>query len=178
MGRTKTPRRPRRPRPVNPLAHLVAMQGAARLTLDDRIQWQANLADALAAVRTGRAQQPEWAVLFDGINVVEELCLMRLARDDADVVPRAQAAVCAVLDRLQATGMRAARADELHALGDLVAAFADLMAGITHQQRFEADSRVAARVRRVLSSRAPLEAGVRVVDASTIETLAGRGAAC
>ena len=167
MSRNSKPRKAYRPRSVNKQAHLMAMQGAAKLTLDDRIAWQANLADALAAVRTGRAQREDWATLFDAINVVEELVRMRLARDEQDVVPTAQAAVCSVLDRLQATGVRAAKADELRALGDLVAAFADLMQGITHQERFEADERVAARVRRVLAS-AKVEPGTRVIDAAAI----------
>lgn len=168
MGRSKQPRKAYRPAGVNVHAHLMAMQGAALLTLDDRIAWQANLADALAAVRTGEAQREQWATLFDAINITEELVRMRLARDEHDVVPRAQAAVCAVLDRLQATGVRAVRAEELRALGEVVAAFADLMAGITHAQRFAADQRVATRVRRVLSSPAPQEPGVRVIDASAI----------
>ena len=172
MARSKPPRKAYRPAGVNVHAHLMAMQGAAKLTLDDRIAWQSNLADALAAVRTGQALQPQWATLFDAINVVEELVRMRLARDEHDVVGRAQAAVCAVLDRLQATGVRAARADELRALGDLVSAFADLMAGITHAQRFEADHRVVTRVRRVLADKP--EPGVRVIDAAALPTTHAR----
>lgn len=163
MGRTAKPRKAYRPRGVNPTAHLMAMKGAALLTLTDRIRWQAELADALAAVRTGKAGRPQWAALFDAINLVEELCRMGLAMDTADVVPRAQAAVCASQDRLKATGVRAARAAELQALGDLVAAFADLMEGITHAQRFEAEERVAARIRRVLSESTP---DVRVFEAA------------
>jgi hypothetical protein len=168
MPGTRKPGKRYRPRGVNAQAHVMAMQGACLLSLDDRLAWQMKLAEALAAVRTGKAVREQWAAIFDAINLVEELVRMRLARDEHDVVPRAQAAMCAVLDRLQATGVRAARAAELQALGDLVAAFADLMAGITHAERFDAETRVAARVRRVLAEKP--EPGVRVVEANALPT--------
>ena len=168
MGNTRKPRKAYRPRPVNNLATLMAMQGACLLSVEDRMAWQDALHDALTAVRTGVAQRAQWAALFDAINLVEELCRMGLAKDTADVVPTAQAAVCAILDRLQAIGVRSARAAELQALRELVGAFADLMAGITHKERFDAEARVAERVRRVLSQKPTAGADVRIFDADKL----------
>lgn len=165
MGRSTKPRKAYRPGRVNPLAMLAAFQGSALLTLDDRLAWQSELHEALTAVSRGQAKKAQWASLFDAINLTEELCRMRLATDADGVVPAAQDAVCAVLDRQQASGVRAVRATELQALRDLVAAFADLMAGITHKDKYEAETRVAERVRRVLAKPAQRE-GVRVFDAA------------
>lgn len=164
MGRTTKPRKAYRPGRVNPLAMLAAMQGAALLTLDDRLTWQNELHDALTAVRTGTAKKAQWAALFDAINITEELCRMRLAQDTANVVGTAQDAVAAILDRQRDTGVRAARASELQALRELVSEFADLMAGITHRDKFAAEARVAERVRRVLAQ----PDGVRVIDAQVV----------
>lgn len=163
MGRTAKPRKRYRPHGVNLQSVAVAIQGAALLTLEDRIAWQQDLADALAAVRTANASRDQWAALFDAINICEELCRMRLASDDQEVVPRAQAAVVAILDRMRDSGVRSARGAELAALADLVAAYADLMEGITHQQRDDAIQRAAARIRHVLASAAPT-GDVRVVE--------------
>lgn len=165
MGRSTKPRKAYRPGHVNPLAMLAAMQGAALLTLDDRLTWQNELHDALTAVRTGTAKKAQWAALFDAINITEELCRMRLARDTANVVDTAQDAVAAILDRQRDTGVRAARASELQALRELVSSFADLMAGITHRDKFEAEARVAERVRRVLAQ----PEGVRVIHAQVVD---------
>lgn len=165
MGRSTKPRKAYRPGRVNPLAMLAAMQGAALLSLDDRLAWQNELHDALTAVRTGTAKKAQWAALFDAINITEELCRMRLARDTANVVDTAQDAVAAILDRQRDTGVRAARASELQALRELVSEFADLMAGITHRDKFEAEARVAERVRRVLAQ----PEGVRVIDAQVVD---------
>ena len=140
-----------RPRGVNPTAHLVAIQGACLLSLDDRTRWALTLDAAIQAVRTGTATEADWRTLFDGVNLVEQLVLMRLARDPAGVVWAAQDACTAIIDRQRTSGVRAARAAELGALADLRAAWVTLMDGITHAQRFAADEAVARRVRRALA---------------------------
>ena len=176
MAANRKPRKAYRPRPVNALAMVAAIQGACLLSVEDRLAWQEQLHDALTAVRTGAAQRAQWAALFDAINLVEELVRMGVAKDPAEVVPTAQAAVCAILDRLQATGVRSARAAELQALRDLVAAFADLMAGITHAERFNAEARVAERVRRVLSQKPKAGAYVRIFNAEKLPLKGGASA--
>lgn len=172
MGRNRKPSKPYRPRGVNLLAHQMAMQGACRLSRDDRLAWLASVHEALAAVRTGRAQRPQWAALFDAINYIEEFCRMGICRDDDGLVQAAQDAVSAVLDRQLQTGVRAARAAELAALGDVVTGYADVLSAVTHSQMFECQTRVAARVRRVLRSPAP-PAGVRVIEAEAVSQPTG-----
>ena len=151
-----------RPRGINPAAHLVAMQGAARLSLDDRTVWALQLDGAIQAVRVARAAESDWRCIFDAVNLVEEFCRMRLARDEGGVVERAQEACVAILDRQRATGTRAARAAELRALQALQEAWIDLLAGVTHAERFRADERVARRVRAALAGQAP--AGAQVIE--------------
>jgi hypothetical protein len=151
-----------RPRGVNPTAHLVAIQGACLLSLDDRTRWALTLDSAIQAVRTGTATEADWRTLFDGVNLVEQLVIMRLARDPAGLVQAAQDACVAITDRQRTSGVRAARAAELGALADLRAAWVTLMDGITHAQRFAADEAVARRVRRALAGGLP---GARVVEA-------------
>ena len=151
-----------RPRGVNPAAHLVAMQGACRLSLDDRTVWALQLAGAIDAVRRAQAAEADWSCIFDCVNLVEEFVLMRLARDDGGVVERAQEACVAILDRQRATGTRAARAAELQALAALQEAWIFLLENVTHAERFAAGERVARRVRAALAGHAPQ--GARVIE--------------
>jgi len=151
-----------RARGVNMAAHLVAMQGAARLSLDDRTVWALQLDGAIQAVRVAQAAESEWRCIFDAVNLVEEFCRMRLARDDGGVVERAQDACVAILDRQRASGTRAARAAELQALQALQLAWIDLLAGVTHAERYRAEERVARRVQAAV--RGCIGPGVRVVE--------------
>lgn len=151
-----------RPRGVNPAAHLVAMQGACRLSLDDRTVWALQLAGAIDAVRRAQAAEADWRCIFDCVNLVEEFVRMRLARDDGGVVERAQEACVAILDRQRATGTRAARAAELQALAALQEAWIFLLENVTHAERFAAGERVARRVRAALAGHAPQ--GARVIE--------------
>jgi hypothetical protein len=167
MGRNRKPAKPYRARPVNRHAHEMAMRGAALLTRDNRVAWLLALRDALAAVRTGTAQRPQWAALFDAINLIEEFVRMGVCRDDAGLVQAGQDAVAAILARQQHTGVRAGRAAELAALGDVVTAYSDVLAAVTHAQLYECEARVAARVRRLMLS-PTVPAGVCVIDAETL----------
>ena len=151
-----------RPRGVNLRAHLMAMQGACRISLDDRTVWALKLDGAIGAVRRARATEADWSLIFDAVNLVEEFCRMRLARDEGGVVERAQEACIAILDRQRATGTRAARAAELQALAALQEAWIFLLENVTHAQRFAADERVARRVRAALAGHAP--EGARVIE--------------
>lgn len=172
MARNRKPRKAYRPRGVNPLAHVMAMQGAAALTRDDRLAWLTGLHEALAAVRTGSAQRPQWAALFDAINLIEQFTLMGICRDDDGLVATSQDAVAAILDRQAQSGVRAARAAELAALGDVVTSYADVLAAVTHAQMYEAQARVAERVQRVLRSPEP-PPGVRVFEAAAVSSAKG-----
>jgi uncharacterized protein (UPF0147 family) len=112
------------------------------------------------AVARGQASQAHWREIFDAVNLVEQLVIMRKAQDPHGLVQAAQDACEAILDRQRATGVRAARAAELAALHALRAGWVELMSGITQAERFAAGEAVAHRVRRALAGGEP---GARVV---------------
>jgi hypothetical protein len=149
-----------RPRGVNPTAHLVAMMGVSWLSRDDQTLWALAIDDAVRAVARGQASQAHWREIFDAVNLVEQLVIMRKAQDPHGLVQAAQDACEAILERQRATGVRAARAAELAALHALRAGWVELMSGITQAERFAAGEAVAHRVRRALAGGEP---GARVV---------------
>jgi hypothetical protein len=149
-----------RPRGVNPTAHLVAIQGVSWLSRDDQTLWALAIDDAVRAVARGQASQAHWREIFDAVNLVEQLVIMRKAADPHGLVQSAQDACEAILDRQRATGVRAARASELAALHELRAGWVELMSGITQAERFAAGEAVQHRVRRALAGGEP---GARVV---------------
>jgi hypothetical protein len=111
-------------------------------------------------VARGQASQAHWREIFDAVNLVEQLVIMRKAQDPHGLVQAAQDACEAILDRQRATGVRAARASELAALHELRAGWVELMSGITQAERFAAGEAVQHRVRRALAGGEP---GARVV---------------
>ena len=144
-----------RPRGVNPTAHLVAIHGAALLSRDDRTVWALELRGALDAVREARATKAHWDTIFDSVNLAEELVRVRLASDPSGVISDAQQACADIIQRMQTTGTRAARAGELAALWDLEAAMIDILATVTHAERFKAEERIRARTRAARAGKIP-----------------------
>jgi hypothetical protein len=140
-----------RPRGINPQAHVMAMQGAALLSLADRERWALQLLLALDDVRRGQAGEQAWTEIFNTINLAEALVLQRVARDPQGTVRAAQDACVAILERQRTTGTRAARAGELAALRELQAAWVDLLDGITHSERFAAEELVERRTKAALA---------------------------
>ena len=155
-----------RPRGVNPTAHLVAIHGAALLGRDDRTIWALQMRDALEAVARGKAQRQHWGVIFDSVNLAEELCRMRLASDPDGVIAGAQAACAEIIQRQQTTGTRAVRAGELAALRCLEVAMIDILATVTHSERFRAEETIRARTRAAQAGGIP---GAVVIDSTTLE---------
>lgn len=149
-----------RPYGINLTVHEVAIQGASRLSLDDRLAWGLALEAAISAIRTATATEADWSTVFDGVNLVEQLVRMRLAPDTDGLVQAAQDACVAITDRQRATGVRAARATELAALTDLRASFVGLMDGISHSERLAADNAVKRRRHHALAGGIP---GARLV---------------
>lgn len=157
-----------RPRPVNPQAHLVAIQGAAWLSVDDQTAWALEIEDAVTAVARGKAKAEDWKVIFDSVNLVEALVRMRRAHDPCGLVDAAQEACVAILDRQRDTGSRAVRASELAALHDLRAGWVTLMSGITQAERFQAGELVQRKVHHALAGGIP---GARLVEAPSEQHL-------
>lgn len=142
MPRSNKPRKRYRPRGINPTAHLVAMHGAALLTLDDRTVWAALLDDAITAVGRAQATEDQWEVIFNASALAEQLVLDRLASDEGGVIAAAKEACRAILTR---PGTRAVRAPELAALRALQADWIDMLSGISHSEKFHAEMRIEAR---------------------------------
>ena len=141
MPRSSRPRKAYRPRGVHPQAHLVAMQGAARLSIDDRTIWALELDAAITAVGRGAAAVKQWDVIFAAVALAEQLVIDRLATDSG-VIEAAQEACRAILSR---SGTRAVRSVELAALRALQADWIALLDGLTHSQKFQAEERIALR---------------------------------
>ena len=115
MGRTRKPAKAYRPRGVNPQAHLMAIQGAALLTRDDRVAWLTALRDALAAVRTGtvagfaayvgKHHSSDATTVFVDADTLQAVAVLNLgtptepghADDTATLKPKATAAYSALL---------------------------------------------------------------------------------
>ena len=155
-----------RPRGVNPTAHLVAITGAALLSRDDRTVWALQMYDALDAVAKGKAQRQQWGVIFDAVNLAEELTRMGLASDPDGVIRDAQDACAEIIRRQQATGTRAVRAGELAALRCLEVSMIDILAAVTHSERLRAEERIRARTREAQAGRIP---GAEVIDPAVLE---------
>jgi hypothetical protein len=161
----RTAQRPKRsksyrPRPVNREAHLVAIMGAALLSQDDQEDWVDRIDRALYAVACGDATQADWREVFDALNLVEQLVIMRKAQDPNGLVQAVQDACVAILDRQRATGAASLLGNELSALFELREAFVTLLSGITHGERFQAGEAVRHRLRRALAGGEP---GARLV---------------
>jgi hypothetical protein len=122
--------------------------------------------DALDAVARGKAQRQHWGVIFDAVNLAEELTRMGLASDPDGIISGAQEACAEIVRRQQATGARGVRAGELAALRCLEAAMIDILAAVTHSERFRAEERIRARTREAQAGRIP---GAEVIDPAVLE---------
>jgi 3-mercaptopyruvate sulfurtransferase SseA len=80
---------------------------------------------------------------------------VRLASDPSGVISDAQQACADIIQRMRTTGTRAARSGELAALWDLEAAMIDILATVTHAERFRAEERIRARTAAALAGKIP-----------------------
>ena len=139
-----------RPKGANPLAHLMAIQGAALLSKSDALLRAELLAMAVSDITKGDMTSKPWTQVFDGINMAEEWCRMGIA-DGLGAIEELQTVILAVWDRHKATKSTALYADEVKALREFVGCYVDLLQGVTHQQYFRAQMAVEERTRRVLA---------------------------
>jgi hypothetical protein len=140
-----------RPKGSNPTAHLMAIQGAAKLDINDVLKFVAPLDAAVEAARQGKANKEHWQAVFNAINLIEELIRRKVAQDEDGAIEAMQQAVIDALDRLKQTGSKTLKAQEINALLDLLGVYTDLLSGITHSELFEAELGVQRRLIRVLS---------------------------
>lgn len=153
-----------RPRGVNPTAHLMAMMGAARMSNTDALTRALRLQGCIEKASRAEAEVNDWRHVFDCVNIVEELCRLKVARG-LDLVGRLQEVIADIHDRHRTTGVRSLRALELAALRGFGADYAGIISGVTQQQYMTAQGKVEDRVRRILSGER-IPAGVRVVEAA------------
>jgi len=152
-----------RPRNVNPTAHVMAMMGAACLSKDDVIKRGMNLRDAVERASRAQATKDDWRLIFDCINVIEQLARMKVVQG-LDVLEALQATVLQIMDRQRSAGIKALRSSELADLRGFAADYATVLSGVTQQQYMNAQRAVEDRIRRLLSSET-IPASVHVVEA-------------
>ena len=152
-----------RPGNVNPTAHLMAFMGTACMSRSDVLKRGMNLADAVEKASRGHAGQEDWRLIFDCVNIVEQLARMKIVAV-LDVLEALQAQIVGIMDRQRETGTKALRAVELGALRDFAADYTTVLRGVTQQQYMTAQRAVEDRIRRVLSSET-IPASVRVIEA-------------
>lgn len=129
----------------------MAMQGASKLSIDDVLKFVAPVDAAVEAARQAKATKEHWKAIFNAINLIEELVRNKVARDEDGAIQAMQDAVIDALDRLESTGSKTLKSQEINALMDLLGIYAELLSGITHSELFVAEQGVARRVIRVLS---------------------------
>lgn len=139
-----------KPKPINPQAHVLAMLGAARLSVTDVLKWSEPVRVAVEDVAKGVATVQSWREIFDAVNVTEELIRAKVAQGCIEDV---QAVMVAVLDRARATGVKAVRASELAELRGFASDYATVLSGVTNQQLDQAVTAVRSRVQRVMSAK-------------------------
>lgn len=152
-----------RPKGINPTAHLVAMMGAACMSREDVIRRGMDLSEAVQRASQGKASKEDWRLIFDCINVIEQLARMKVLQG-LDVLEELQATVMQIMDRQRDTGTKALRATELTALRDFAADYTTVLRGVTQQQYMNAQRAVEDRIRRMLASER-IPASVHVVEA-------------
>ena len=150
-----------RPKGVNPLAYLVGLQGATVLTREDAILLSMPVHLAVDAIRSGTASQDDWRTVTMAINVTEEMIRMKVARDEDGAIEALQEKISNAYHRIRATKSPTLWGDEVRALLDFAATYADLLSGVTNNELFRAQDRTHQRMIRVLSG--VKQVGVRVL---------------
>ena len=150
-----------RPKAINPLAYLVGLQGASVLSKEDAIVLSMPVHLAVDAIRSGKATQDDWRTLTMAINVTEELIRMKVAQDADGSIEALQETISSAHHRIRNTKSPALWGDEVRALLDFAATYADLLSGVTQGELFNAQDRTHQRMLRVLSG--VKQVGVRVL---------------
>lgn len=153
-----------RPTGINPNAHIMAMMGACRLSTTDAL-WRAERVHlAVEDACTGRADAECWRVVFDAVNMAEQLIRQKLAAG-RDVVDSLQDTIAVIVERERTDGTRAMHSAEKTALRGFAADYAGLLSGVTQQQYMQAQRGVEDRIRRILSGER-IPASIRIVEAA------------
>jgi hypothetical protein len=141
----------------------IAIQGQRFLSKADQAAAALRVHMAVDAVSQGKADKADWLEIFDAVNLIEQWNKVpKIMRGAGEFVDSIQNVVVGIMDRQKATGAKALHANELQALRDLSALWAEVLSGVTHADYFKAQEKVALRVQQVLRSK---RTDVRVVEA-------------
>lgn len=135
-----------RPRGVNPLAHLVALQGCTKLVQDDALMFALPAREAVAAICKGNATEEQWTALFVALAISEQLVRQRVAQDTEGAIVATQTTVLDIIEREAMRGTRALYPDEVSRLDSFAAEYADLICQVTHAELFKAEESARARI--------------------------------
>lgn len=138
---------------VNPIEH--AQFQASRLTT---AEWNEQMAPVITAVEQlaqGHWNPLEdWNPVFFALNRIESMLHIKRVTDQG-FINQAQQAFVTALDRQQATGARAFKADELATIRELVRIYGDLLKEISHRDFKAACAHTDANVQRIIRQRGP-----------------------
>ena len=132
---------------MNPLSYLTAIQGACKLSRHDALTRAAAVAGAVEAVMQGKASKAEWQALCMALNVMEAMVRQRTVKAERGAIEGMQKVLLLITQR---GGSTALYAQEVHALQELSATYAEIMAHCTHSELFKAEEAVARRLAQVL----------------------------
>lgn len=152
-----------RPKGVNPEAWKVAMLGTRVLSTDDALKSAEALRLSVEDACRGQATIAGWRLIFDCVNLAEQLCRQRVAQG-LEAIEELQDTIAQIHDRQKATGTKALYPAEMSALRDFAADYAGILSGVTNREYMEAQRGVEDRVRRILSTER-IPASVRVLEA-------------
>lgn len=147
---------------ANPLAYMTAIQGAHKLCTHDQLTRAMRVHASVEELIGCKGTLQSWADVFDAINFMEAFAHMGVVRHAREWIEVQQESVVQAMDRHKDTGSNVLRPSECDLLRELSTLWAQVLAEVTCREFFEAETRVARRVRQAL--RGGSQDGVRVVE--------------
>lgn len=135
---------------VNPITH--AAYQASKLSL---AEWNVQILPVQIAVdclSRGDWSRDTWEPLFECLNRIESLTKLNHV-DAKEFIERAQAAMVDPLDRMEKTGARAFKYNELSTIREIVSVYGDLLKEASHAQFASACRHTNANVDRIVRNR-------------------------
>lgn len=138
---------------VDPIAH-----AAYQASLLSPAEWDTQMKPVIVAVDQlikGIWTNDTWQPLFECLNRIESLTKLNRVKA-GEWIEQAQTAMVDALDRRQATGAQAFRANELASIREVVNVYGDLLKEASHRQFAEACRHTNANVSRILRNKAKM----------------------
>lgn len=130
----------------------IAAYNASKLTPEEWNEQNLPLVQAIDGLCRGEWSNDNWQMLFDAINRIESM--LKLAkRPDHGFLDLCKGAFVTALDRREATGATAFKADEMATVKDIGQVYGDLLKEVTHKQFRLACAHTKANVLRIIKTR-------------------------